>query len=82
MVRDQTRWFLAAIVIAPAHQRQGIGGRLVASVCHDADALGMPVDLQVLKVNPAIRLYQRLGFVLTGETATHYTLRHEPPPAA
>ena len=82
VVRDQARWFLAGIVIAPSHQGQGIGGRLVASVCQDADALGVPVDLQVLKVNPAIRLYQRLGFALTGETATHYTLRHEPPRAA
>ena len=82
VVRYRPRWFLAAIVIAPTHQRQGIGGRLVASVCQDADALGVPVDLQVLKVNPAIRLYQRLGFVLTGETGTHFTLRHEPPRAA
>ena len=82
VVRDQARWFLAAIVIAPSHQGQGIGGRLVTAVCQDAGALRMPVDLQVLKVNPAIRLYRRLGFALTGETATHYTLRHEPPGAA
>ena len=68
--------------LVPLAQTTVYDSRLVASVCQDADALGVPVDLHVLKVNPAIRLYQRLGFVLTGETATHYTLRHEPPRAA
>ena len=79
VVRDQARWFLAAIVIVPSRQGQGIGTRLVASLCRDADTLGLPVHLQVLKVNPAIHLYQRLGFTVTGETPTHYTLRHQPP---
>jgi ribosomal protein S18 acetylase RimI-like enzyme len=78
VVRDAARWFLAAIVIAPSHQRQGIGAGLVASVCFDAGRLGLPVDLQVLKVNPAIRLYRRLGFVVTGETPTHFAMRRKP----
>ena len=35
----------------------------------------MPVELQVLKVNPARRLYGRLGFQVTGETETHYLMQ-------
>ena len=32
--------------------------------------------LQVLKVNPSRRLYERLGFCETGATETHITLVH------
>jgi ribosomal protein S18 acetylase RimI-like enzyme len=78
IVRDATRWFLAAIEIAPSHQGKGVGTLLVENVCQDADALGVPVDLRVLKVNPAIRLYWRLGFALVGETNTHYLMRRGP----
>jgi ribosomal protein S18 acetylase RimI-like enzyme len=35
------------------------------------------VTLQVLKVNPARRLYERLGFRVTGETPTHFLMLHE-----
>ena len=35
-----------------------------------------PVTLQVLRANPRARaLYERLGFVATGETAEHVLLR-------
>ena len=30
-----------------------------------------PLRLQVFKVNPAQSLYERLGFVKTGESTTH-----------
>ena len=82
VVREPSRWFLAAIEIAPSHQRKGIGTALVETVCHGADTLGVPVELRVFKVNPAIGLYRRLGFALAGETHTHYLMLHEPVSAA
>src|SRR5207248_4890163 len=39
---------------------------------------GQSVGLQVLKVNPARSLYKRLGFLTTGQTATHYLMRATP----
>jgi len=37
----------------------------------------LPAGLRVLKVNVgARRLYQRLGFVIVGETETHYDMRY------
>ena len=68
--------FLAAIEIDPAYQRQGIGTALIRDILANAAALHLPVRLQVLKVNDQARvLYQRLGFVKTGETKTHFLMQ-------
>jgi ribosomal protein S18 acetylase RimI-like enzyme len=73
--REPFRIFLGVIKIAPAYQRRGIGSYLVQGLCDEADAAGVPLELQVLKVNPARRLYERLGLVTVGETETHYLMR-------
>jgi ribosomal protein S18 acetylase RimI-like enzyme len=67
--------FLAAIEIAPEYHGQGIGTALIESSSTKAAALDLPVRLQVLKVNErARRLYERLGFVQTCETKTHFLM--------
>jgi ribosomal protein S18 acetylase RimI-like enzyme len=70
--------FLGVIEIAPDHQNRGIGTQLISALCDEADGRGVPVELQVLKVNPARRLYERLGFAVIGETDTHYLMRRLP----
>lgn len=67
-------WFLASIAIAPSEQGRGVGAALIRDLLATAARDGLPVRLQVLKVNPARRLYERLGFVVTGETPTHYLM--------
>jgi ribosomal protein S18 acetylase RimI-like enzyme len=74
--------FLAAIEIAPDYQSRGIGTGLIGDLCNEANGRGVPVELQVLKVNPARRLYERLGFAVIGETETHYMMRRLPEGAA
>jgi ribosomal protein S18 acetylase RimI-like enzyme len=68
------RVFLELIEILPAYQRAGLGTAVIRQVLTQATTQGLPVALQVLKVNPARRLYERLGFVVIGETATHYLM--------
>jgi ribosomal protein S18 acetylase RimI-like enzyme len=63
--------FLAEVLIDPAFQNQGLGTELVKQVLEDATKDGLPVRLQVLRKNRAHRLYERLGFVQTGQTDTH-----------
>ncbi|OAI39839.1 hypothetical protein AYO38_06855 [bacterium SCGC AG-212-C10] len=65
---------VANIELSPRNQRRGIGTSLLRSILEEAQSLHHPVRLQVLKVNPAHRLYERLGFVQTGETDTHYLM--------
>ena len=76
--RPGSEIFLASIEIAPEQQNQGIASQLIKDLLSESDQSQLPVELQVLKVNPARGLYERLGFVYTGETPTHYLMRREP----
>lgn len=69
--------FISSIEILPDYQGRGIGAAVIRGVIAEADARGLPVALRVLKINPAQRLYARLGFQRTGETPTHYLMRRE-----
>lgn len=70
--------FIDKILILPDYQRWGIGTHLVRRVLKTAFAQGLPVKLHVLKVNPARRLYRRLGFVDVEETADYYLMEASP----
>lgn len=69
--------FIAQIEVLPAFQNQGIGSAVIRTVIEDAKQKNKPVLLQVLKPNPARRLYERLGFSVWAETATHFKMRRE-----
>jgi GNAT superfamily N-acetyltransferase len=70
--------FLARLYLLPDYQRCGVGTHLIWSILDKAFTQGLPVTLQVLKGNPAKRLYERLGFAETGETETHYLMKAPP----
>ncbi len=63
----------------PEAQGKGIGTAILKAIQQRASMRGIPVTLQVLKVNPARALYERLGFRHTGETETHHTMIWEAP---
>src|SRR5262249_10923806 len=63
-------------------QGKGLGTKVFKDVLVEADAMGIPVIGQVMKNNPAWRLYQRLGFIVTSETDLRYEImRPTPRPA-
>ena len=70
------------LFILPEHQGKGIGRSCMLLVLKEAQRLGLPVRLQVLKVNPrALAFYERLGFVRTGASDTHLLMEwdgHDP----
>jgi ribosomal protein S18 acetylase RimI-like enzyme len=68
--------FMHMIALHPRVQRRGIGASLVRDFIARAEAARLPAALRVFKINVgARRLYQRLGFVIVGETETHYDMR-------
>ena len=70
--------FLVDIEILPAFQRRGIGTQVLRSLIAEAERQGKPVALQVLRVNhEARKLYERLGFRVTGEKEKHYLMAYE-----
>jgi ribosomal protein S18 acetylase RimI-like enzyme len=75
--RREGEVFLGNIRIAPDRQRRGLGTAVIRDVLAQAACDGLPVALQVLKGNPAKGLYERLGFAVVKETATHYVMLKE-----
>ena len=69
------------IALLPEHQRAGIGSALLRELIAEANAAGKPLTLHVEKFNPARRLYQRLGFVETGDNGVYLQMERVPEPA-
>jgi ribosomal protein S18 acetylase RimI-like enzyme len=78
-VRGPEEVFLADLEVAPEHQGRGIGARLLRRVLAAADAAGLPVRLQVLRGNPARRLYERHGFTVERETPERVHMTRDRP---
>jgi GNAT superfamily N-acetyltransferase len=72
------RWhgiFLRDVELLASERNRGLGGALVRAVLALARAQGRPVELYVLKCNPAQRLYARLGFRVVGDDGARLTMR-------
>lgn len=69
---------LSNLMVAPEFQNRGIGAAVLRDLLAGAQMRRLPVRLQVMKVNPARRLYERLGFAVTEETATHFRMMWNP----
>jgi ribosomal protein S18 acetylase RimI-like enzyme len=76
-VRDEpTHIHLDKLYIAPNFQRRGIGTHLLRDLIRRATADAKPLRLRVLAVNPAKRLYERLGFVVIDQTPERYFMEY------
>jgi ribosomal protein S18 acetylase RimI-like enzyme len=65
---------LVRLYLVPEAQGRGVGTLLVRRLLDEALSSVRKVRLQVMKVNPARRLYRRLGFRTVAETETHYRM--------
>jgi ribosomal protein S18 acetylase RimI-like enzyme len=68
--------FLARVFVLPAFQRHGIGSTVIRSLMARADSEKKPLRLRVLCVNPARRLYDRLGFAVTQQTPERFYMEY------
>ncbi len=62
------------IALAPELRNQGIGTIVIREILDLAKRRAIPVRLNVLKANPAAKLYERLGFVRTGDDQHRYIM--------
>ena len=69
---------LIDIALLPEFRRRGIGGRLMRQVLEEGRAAGLPVQIHVEQNNPAMRLYDRLGFRRVEDQGVYYLMRWEP----
>jgi predicted N-acetyltransferase YhbS len=68
-----TRGYLGMLAVDPAHQREGLGRRLMeAAEDHFRRLCCTAVDITVLSLRPELPpLYRRFGYVETGEEEFH-----------
>lgn len=78
VVREADPWELTQIQLLPRYQGQGIGAALIRSLLDEASVAGKRVHLDVLRANPARRLYERLGFRVVAEDTHSYLMRFDP----
>ncbi|REK19424.1 MAG: GNAT family N-acetyltransferase [Planctomycetota bacterium] len=64
-VDDQTAEL--SLAVWPGHRAQGIGTRLIRAALEEAEQQYPAVSLSVTSINPAVRLYDRMGFERLGE---------------
>ncbi len=73
-VRRPSAWQIANVAVHPDYRRRGIATQLVEAAVHYVAARGCDtLSLQVREENPAVSLYERLGFRPQG-TVTRWEL--------
>lgn len=70
--------FLGQLFVAPAFQRRGIGTEVMNCLIDEAKRAGQAMTLGVVKTNPALSLYRRLGFQVTHDDDRKFYMRRSP----
>jgi ribosomal protein S18 acetylase RimI-like enzyme len=73
--KEDEELYIAGLYIFPQWQNQGLGSAVIEDVLSSAIDQGFSVRLQVLRVNPARWLYERLGFEVYEETESHFRMK-------
>jgi ribosomal protein S18 acetylase RimI-like enzyme len=76
--REKPAAVLVDIALLPEHRGKGIGGALIRELMEQCDQQKLPLRLQVLRTNPALRLYERLGFLRTAEDQVYIQMERPP----
>jgi ribosomal protein S18 acetylase RimI-like enzyme len=69
--------FLGQLFVNKSLRGQGIGTELVKGLIEEAASAGRAVTLGVVKTNPALRLYERLGFRTTHDDECKFYMRRD-----
>ena len=63
-----------------AYRNQGVGTAIFRNLQDEATAANKSLRLQVIRFSRAVSLLERLGFVRTSETGTHFQMEWTPRP--
>lgn len=69
---------LIDIALLPDYRGQGLGSFLLRQILDEARTVGKPVGIHVERNNPALRLYQRLGFQHVDDYGVYFLMRWSP----
>jgi GNAT superfamily N-acetyltransferase len=70
--------FVAQMFVDSPFQRRGIGTEVMKRLIGEANEFDLAVRLNVVRINPARRLYERLGFRVTHEDDRKLYMKRDP----
>ena len=76
--RNEAGILLHDIALLKEFRNAGIGSRLIHDLMNEATAAGKAITLHVFAMSPAVRVYERLGFVKTGSDAAYLEMKWVP----
>jgi ribosomal protein S18 acetylase RimI-like enzyme len=77
VARGEASIHIINIVLLPEYRNRGIGSSILSDLIKEASAAGQPVRIHVEVFNPALRFYERLGFIRIKEKGFHYLMERQ-----
>jgi ribosomal protein S18 acetylase RimI-like enzyme len=74
--RSENQVRIIDIALLPEYRNRGIGTAILKSMISEANTTHRPVTLSVTFDNPAVALYKRLGFIITGDDGVYCTMEY------
>jgi GNAT superfamily N-acetyltransferase len=75
---EDTTINLGSFYVTPVMQRQGVGTQVLQILLGHASKQAKAITLGVVKINPAVRFYEKHGFQITHEDEHKFYMRTEP----
>ncbi|MGB6675166.1 MAG: GNAT family N-acetyltransferase [Terriglobales bacterium] len=76
-ITEDDELFVAQMFVDSRFQRNGIGTEVMRRLISEATAFNLAVRLYVVRINPARRLYERLGFRVTHEDDRKFYMKRD-----
>ena len=78
MNREADHFYLKMLLVTGDRQRQGLGKMIVRKLQQQANQESLPLKLSVIKANPVVEFYTRLGFTVYAEDNDSTSLIYQP----
>jgi ribosomal protein S18 acetylase RimI-like enzyme len=76
--RRATEIRIVDIALLPEYRNRGLGSALLHDILAEGERAGLPVTIHVECFNPALRLYERLGFRKLEDRGVYYFMEKPP----
>ncbi|HTF38910.1 MAG TPA: GNAT family N-acetyltransferase [Blastocatellia bacterium] len=74
LARGENEIRILDIALVPEHRNKGIGTRIIKDLLTESSQSRKPVRVYVEQFNPALALFERLGFSRAEDIGTHFLL--------
>lgn len=76
--RTENQIRIMDIALLPEFRNQGIGTKILRELIRESEESGKKLNIHVEYYNPALKLYERLGFKKTDDTGVYYFMERLP----